>query len=49
MADLIGFLGDVFAWDIGTIGTTQVTLGWLAAGSAILFMAIAGYKKVKGR
>ena len=49
MADLITLVSSVFALVLATIGTTDITLGLVAAGALIFGLAISTFKRVRGR
>lgn len=49
MADFVGWVGDVLALEIATIGTVTVTLGLIAAASLIFGLALGVVRKIKGR
>ena len=47
MTELIGFIGDVLAIEIATLGTTPITLGLMAAFGTVLTVGIAFYRRVR--
>jgi len=47
MAEIITQIGLVLAMKIGTLGTTDITLGLLAAGGAVFGLAISVYQRVR--
>jgi len=49
MADAIGWITDVFAVQLATIGTVQVTLGYVVAVTLVTGYAMSTFKKAKGR
>jgi len=49
MADAIGWIETVLGMGIATIGTVEVTLGLLLGVGLIFGLAVAAFKKVRGR
>ena len=49
MTDLVGWLGDIFSMQLGTIGTTNITLGVVLAWSLVVFLAIGVFRRIRGR
>lgn len=47
MADLIGWITDIFGMELATIGTTPVTLGYMAAAGLVVAFALRVFKKAK--
>ncbi|MCD4760070.1 hypothetical protein K8R33_04225 [archaeon] len=47
MADIITEITAVLGMTIGTLGTTTITLGLLAAGGAVFSLAIAVYQRIR--
>jgi hypothetical protein len=49
MADLVGWMGDIFAVELGTIGTTAITLGLVLAWALVVFLVIGVFRRIRGR
>jgi hypothetical protein len=49
MADLVTWMTDLFAVELGTIGTTSVTLGLILAFSLVAGLVINIFRRVKSR
>lgn len=49
MADFVGWMGDLLALEIATIGTVTVTLGLILAGTLIIGFAANAIAKIKAR
>ncbi len=49
MADALGWISDLFAVSLATIGTVPVTLGFILAVSLVTSYAISVFRKAKGR
>lgn len=49
MADFVGWMGDLLALNIATVGTVSVTLGLILAGSLIVGFAANAVAKIKSR
>ena len=49
MADIITEVSAVLGMTIGTLGTTTITLGLMAAGALVFSLAVSVFKRVKGR
>ena len=47
MADIIAQVALVLGMTVGTLGTTTITLGLLAAGGAVFSLAIGVYHRVR--
>lgn len=47
MGDIIAEITAVLGMTVGTLGTTPITLGLLAAGGAVFSLAITVYKRVR--
>jgi hypothetical protein len=49
MADLVTWMTDLFAVELGTVGTTDVTLGLILSFSLVAGLVISIYRRTKGR
>lgn len=49
MADLVTWMTDLFGVNLGTIGTTDVTLGLILAFSLVAGLVISIFRRVKSR
>ena len=49
MADLVTWMTDLFGVSLGTVGTTNVTLGIILSFSLVAGLVISIYRRVKGR
>jgi len=49
MTEFVGWVSDLLALEIGTLGTTAVTLGYLIAAFLVAVMAFAVIRRIKGR
>lgn len=49
MADFVGWIGEVLAINIATVGSVQVTLGLILAGSMIFGFAVSAANKIRSR
>jgi len=47
MADIITEITAVLGMTVGTLGTTAITLGLLAAGGAVFSLAIGVYQRIR--
>ena len=47
MADLITWITSIFTMELATIGTTPVTLGYMAAAGLVTTFALKVFKKAK--
>ena len=49
MADFVAWIGDILALSIATVGTVDVTLGLMLAGTLIFGFAANAIGKIKNR
>lgn len=49
MADLIAWMSDIFSVELGTIGTTTVTLGLILTLSLVAGLVINLFRRIRGR
>ena len=49
MSDLITLVGTVLAMNIATVGTVNITMGLIGAGSLVFGLAVSVFRRVKGR
>lgn len=49
MTDLIGWMTAVFGVTLGTIGTTEITLGIVLAWALVVFLVLSVFRRVRGR
>jgi len=49
MGDLVTWMSDLFAVNLGTVGTTTVTLGLILSFSLVAGLVVSIYGRVKGR
>jgi len=47
MADIITEIVAVLSMEVGTLGTTSITLGLLAAAGAVFSLAVTVYKRIR--
>lgn len=49
MTEIITMISDVFAIEIATLGTTAITLGFMAAVSIVFSLALGLYRRISRR
>ncbi len=49
MTDLISWIGDFLTLSLGTVGTTEITLGLVVAFGLVASVAIGTIKRMKGK
>ncbi len=49
MADFVGWVGEILALEIATIGLVVITPGLLLAASMIFGFAVSVFKRLRGR
>ncbi len=49
MGDLIAWMSDLFSVNLGTVGTTQVTLGLILTFSLVSGLVIGLFRRIRGR
>lgn len=49
MTDLVTWITDLFGVSLGTIGTTDITLGIITAFSLVSGLVLTFFRRVKGR
>lgn len=49
MTDIITWMTDIFSVELATIGTTPVTLGFMAAGSLVVGLVLSVFRRLARR
>lgn len=49
MADLVSWIGDLFAMQFATIGTVDITLGLIVAYGLVTTLVLSVYKRTRSR